>query len=194
MGILEKLSTWLYNVSTGWVALAGLLIFLLFTGFVLPAQANKANAISEQVGSPDISFFYTPGQLYEMAEAYGKSGRDAYIQARFTFDLVWPLVYALFLSTASSWIFTRTAIPESRLRWINLAPLMGMALDYAENISTSLVMYRYPTPLSIIAILAPIFTTTKWLFLAGSFVLLFIGIAAVIWRFTKEHSDIGSME
>ena len=76
-----KLSNWIYRISRGWLAVVSLVIFLLFSTLVLPSQAAKASTISEQVGSPDMSFFYTPNALYEMAEAYGEQGRTEYIRA-----------------------------------------------------------------------------------------------------------------
>ena len=42
---------------------------------------------------------YSTSDLYEMAQSYGADGRGLYVKARFTFDLVWPLVYTLFLVT-----------------------------------------------------------------------------------------------
>jgi hypothetical protein len=188
MAILKRLSNWFYKISTGWVALAGLIIFVLFTSLVLPAQSAGAEEISGEAGSPDMSFFYKPQDLYDMADAYGENGRAAYIRARFTFDLIWPLVYALFLVTAISWTFARAFAEESRWRWANLAPVLGMAFDYAENISTSLVMFRYPEPTNIIAIMAPIFTAIKWIFVGGSFVLLMIGVIASIWLAIRKRA------
>ena len=187
MGILRKLSLWLYSISTGWVALAGLIIFLLFTGLVLPAQSTGSGEISGEAGSPDMSFFYSSQELYEMAEAYGEQGRSAYIRVRFTFDLIWPLVYTLFLCTAISWIFARAFSPESGWRWVNLAPILGMVLDYAENISTSLVMYRYPILTNLVATLAPLFTAVKWIFVGGSFILLLIGIFVLMWHAIRKR-------
>lgn len=185
---MQKQSQWLYKISTGWVALAGLVIFLLFTALVLPGQSAQAEAVSGEAGSPDMSFFYSPQSLYEMAEAYGEQGRSAYIRARFTFDLIWPLVYTLFLSTAISWVYARAFAPESRWRWANLAPLLGMVFDYLENISTSLVMYRYPASTDLIAGLAPIFTSIKWIFVNGSFVLLSLGVVIAIWRWVRKSN------
>jgi hypothetical protein len=57
-----------------------------------------------------------------------------------------------------------------------------MAFDYAENISTSWVMYRYPIPANLLAALAPWFTAIKWVFVGGSFGLLLIGVFVWIWR------------
>jgi len=77
-----------------------------------------------------------------MAESYGTEGRKAYVRARFTFDLVWPIVYAAFLTTTISWLYGRTSAPGSRWRLANLVPLAAALLDYGENACTSLVMLR----------------------------------------------------
>ena len=187
MNTIKQFSTWLYSVSNVWVALAGFIIFLLFTATVLPAQAEEADKTHGDVGSPDMSFFYTPEKLYEMAEAYGEQGRANYIRVRFTFDLIWPLIYTLFLSTSISFSFGRILRPESRWRWLNLAPLFGMIFDYLENITTALVMYRFPTSTDILAFLAPIMTVTKWIFVTGSFILLLVGILVLIWQFVRTQ-------
>lgn len=95
--MLKKFSHWIRRVSNGWVALSTLVIFLLFTALVLPDQASRTQAYTETAGSPDMSFYYTADDLYQMAEAYGENGREAYVSARFTFDLIWPMVYMIFL-------------------------------------------------------------------------------------------------
>jgi hypothetical protein len=178
----RRISDWLSRVSTGWVALAAIVIFLLFTALVLPQQASKAAQETGGVGSPDTSFFYTPKDLYDMAESYGAQGRQAYIRARFTFDLVWPLVYTLFLVTAISWVFGKAFAPHSRWQWANLAPLLGALFDYLENLSTSLVMLRYPAETAVVDLLAPLFTALKWGLLGASFLLLLVGIVVAIGR------------
>ena len=183
----KRLSVWFYKITTGWISLTGLMIFLLFVTFVLPEQAGTTNQTSSEVGSPDTSFYYTPGQLYEMAEAYGEQGRANYIQARFSFDLIWPLIYTLFLVTAISWLFKHASLSKSRWHLANIVPALGMAFDYLENISTALVMYRYPTSTDILAIFAPIFTSIKWIFIAGSFGLLAVGLIVVIWHSIKKY-------
>jgi hypothetical protein len=183
---MRKLSNWFYKVSTGWVALFGLVVFLLFTAFVLPAQAEEADAINLDVGSPDTSFFYSAEQLYEIAEAYGLEGRLAYIRARFTFDLIWPLVYTFFLTTAISWTFKSVFSGENPLMLANLAPFWGMIFDFAENVSTSLVVYIYPARLDIVALIAPFFTAIKWVLVGGSFVFLLIGILGKVWQAVQK--------
>lgn len=181
-----RLSNGFKRFSRGWVALLALAIFCLFTALVLPAQSSQAEVNSGGVGSPDTSLFYTPGELINMAEAYGPQGRAAYVQARFTFDLIWPLVYTFFLVTNISWIYARVFTPGSPLQLANLVPVLGLLFDYLENITTSLVMLRYPDPTLLAAWLAPVFTLLKWVFVGGSFLVLIIGLVPGILERIKR--------
>ncbi len=186
---MARISGWLYRISTGSLTLAALVVFLLFTGLELPRQTAGAELNNAGAGSPDLSFYYSSDELYRMAEAYGEQGRKAYLQARWTFDLLWPIVYTVFLSTAISWLFKLGLSVGSRWRIANVVPVIGMLFDYLENISTSLVMLRYPQPCLLGATLAPIFTSLKWIFVGGSFAVLLIGIAAGLLRWINNLRD-----
>jgi hypothetical protein len=179
---MKQLSNWIYKISTGWVTLSAVVIFILFSALVLPSQTNQS-ATDEEVGSPDLSIYYSAGDLYGMAEGYGQSGRDAYIRARFTFDLVWPLVYTFFLVTTISWIYRRIIPEGGAWRVINLLPVLGMLGDYLENAATSIVMWRFPLTTPFIDRVAGIFTTLKWLLIAGSFISLLFGLFLLAWQF-----------
>lgn len=179
--MFKRLSNFFYSISTGWFTLLGLLVFVLFMIFVLPQQSQKAEAYSGGT-SPDTSYFYSAGDLYQMAEAYGADGRAAYIYARFTFDLVFPLAYLFFLTTSLSWLLVRGLAETSRWRLLNLFPFAGAVFDYLENISTSLVMGRYPDLTPVVDGLAPIFTLMKWFFVNGSFVVLMIALLLALWK------------
>lgn len=185
--MINRFSDWLRAVSTGWVTLVALAVFVSFSALVLPGQSTAAEGVAGDAGSPDTSFFYAPDDLYRMAEAYGEEGRRAYVRARFTFDLVWPVVYTLFLVTSIGWVFARAFPAESRWQRANLLPVLGAAFDYLENISTSVVMLRYPDPTAVLDLLAPVFTGLKWLSLAVSFALLAIGLALAIGRWGLQR-------
>ena len=180
--MITRFSTWLHKESTTWVALAALVIFLLFMVLVVPRQAAKFERESGEAGSPDTSLIYTPTALYRLADAYGPEGRRAYVRSRFTFDLAFPLVYAAFLVTAISWLYERAFPVGSAWQYANLAPVLGALLDYLENTSASLVMARYPLRTPVVAALAPGFTLLKWIFVGGSFALLLIGAGVGLWR------------
>jgi hypothetical protein len=147
---------------------------------VLPGQASQANALGGGAGSPDTSFWYSAADLYGFAEAYGQAGRDAYVRARWSFDLLFPLIYAFFLISTLSWTFAHAFPPESRLRYANLFPVLAMIFDFLENSATSLVMARFPLLTPLAANAAPILTLIKWCFVMGSFIFLLVGFIAVL--------------
>jgi hypothetical protein len=188
----RSLSGWIQRVSTGKVALVFLLIFLIFMAVVLPDQASKASQATGDADSPDTSFFYSSADLYRMAEAYGQSGRDAYVRARFTFDLVWPLVYTAFLCTSLSWLNRKAFSSASPWQRTNLVPLLAFLFDLLENISTSLVMSSYPSTVPLAAALAPFFTLFKWIFLTASFILLLVTAGLALWRWLSPRLHRGS--
>lgn len=179
--MLTKLSNSFLKFSTGPLTLACLVIFIIFSALVLPDQAGKAEVYSGEVGSPDTSLFYTASDLYRFAEAYGPVGRAAYIRARFTFDVIWPLVYLAFLATAISWLVNRANLGWDTWGRLNLLPVAGVIFDYLENGSAAIVMARYPQPTAIIDHLAGLFTLLKWIFIAASFgfLLVIAGIALI---------------
>ena len=168
------------------MTLAALVVFILFMIFVLPDQARKAETVSGGSGSPDTSYFYSSADLAQMAEAYGEEGRSAYIYARFTFDLVFPVVYLAFLVTSISWLLNKGAPePDNKWRLLNLFPVLGAVFDYGENIAASVFMAAYPDPAVIAGALAPVFTLIKWFFVNGSFVILVIAGALALWKMRK---------
>ena len=182
----KQLSNWFYKITSDWVTLTAVLVFILFTALVLPGQSSNSS-VSEEIGSPDLSIYYSADELHRMAEGYGESGRDAYIRARFTFDLIWPLVYTFFLVAAISWIYQRIIPAESPWRVINLLPVLGMIGDYLENISTSIVMYRYPMETPFLDWMSGIFTALKWVLIGGSFIGLLVGGVLLVWQLISKH-------
>ena len=187
--MLNKLSIKLYQFSSGFITLLGLLIFAAFVAFVLPQQADHAESISKGAGSPDMSYFYSSTDLYNMAETYGAEGRAAYIRARFTFDLVFPLTYLFFLATSISWGMLRAA-PDANNRWrlLNLFPVFGALFDYLENISASVVMLNYPQHTLILDWLTPVFSLVKWFFVNGSFVVLAPALLFAFWKWARGRN------
>ena len=175
--MMKKLSTWISRMSTGWITLIALLIFLVFAAVEMPTQSAKVDSYAGSSGSPDLSMFYSADDLYQMAETYGVEGRSAYIHARFTFDLAFPFIYMFFLCTGISWCNKRAFKPESPWQLTNLLPLGALLFDLLENSSTALVIGRYPEPTPLLPYLAGFFTAIKWLFVGGSMVMLVAGLA-----------------
>lgn len=185
---MGRFSNWLVAQSKGWLVVLCVVIFVLFMIFVLPNQAAKADEYAQGMGSPDTSFYYSPEKLFEMAEAYGEKGRQAYVRARFSFDLIFPLVYGAFLVTLISWLAGRAFDLGSRWRYLNLIPVVGVIFDLLENTATSLVMAGFPERRLVAAQLAPVFTLVKWGFVYGSFFVLAIVLAIWVYKILKRGS------
>ena len=179
-----RLSSWLYKVSTRRVALLALIIFVVFSALVLPGQSAAARDNSHGAASPDTSLFYTPDDLYRMAEAHGPEGRAAYVRARWSFDVAFPLVYGAFLATAISWLFAQVIPAQGVGRLANLVPVLAVIFDFCENTCTSLVMLAYPERIVLTALLAAVFTPVKWLLVIGSMALLLAGL----WMWLRRRS------
>lgn len=190
--MIKKPSDWILKVSTGIVTLGCLIIFLVFSILVLPNQASMAEVYSDDIGSPDTSFFYTADELYRIAQAYGPEGRSAYIRARFTFDVAWPLVYLVFLGTSISWLLKRSDLQGTSWQLLNLVPLAGTIFDFLENVSTAIVMARFPQSTAVIDHLAGVFTLLKWVSISASFVVLVCSAVYFIWRWIQRKKSRGA--
>ena len=180
---MQRLSNYFYTKSSFLVFLISLALFVVFLVLVLPSEAEKSASMTDSGQSPDTSFYYTRDELYQMAEDFGQEGRYYYLDSRITFDIIWPLVYAVFLINSISWILDKTIMEGSPLRLLNLTPLAAILFDFLENISNMVVMFRYPTQTDILASLAGIITSLKWIFVGGSFVILVLGV--LLWIAVK---------
>lgn len=149
------------------------IIFVLFVLTALPATNNYLVKETGEFRAPDTSLIYSPEDLYQMAKNYGLAGRDAYIQLRWTFDIIWPILYTLFLV-----LWTKKLLeyrPNNKItKYLFVVPLVGMTFDFLENIGATIVMFRYPLGSGLIAGITPLMTFLKWFTLGGSFLTIII--------------------
>jgi hypothetical protein len=107
--------------------------------------------------------------LYGWAESYGEEGRDSYIRTRFTFDILWPIIYTGFLFSSIGGLLYRSGLQDSIVDRLLLLPLGSLVFDYLENISSSIVMWRYPIRTPLVGYAVTFFTPFKWIILGFSF-------------------------
>jgi hypothetical protein len=157
--------------------LAFFTVIFILTIAALPSIQESS---SEASRSPDMSFFYTVEELYEIAESYGAEGRNNYIFMRFTFDLVFPLIYGGFLISSLGWLYYTDRLLNWRDRVV-LLPFGAVIFDYLENVSTSIVMWFYPARVDFFGFLATVFTPVKWGLLSLAFLVLIPGLAIRIY-------------
>jgi hypothetical protein len=174
------------KLTNGYTALFSLLIFLLFVIIVLPNEAQKGEVLG-LISGPDTSLFYTAEQLYDIANEYGPDGREFYIHQRYTFDLIWPVVYGSFILISSTYFHKKSNLLK-KYSLLSYFSVIAVIFDYLENMMTSVVMYRYPTKTPILDNLAGYMTLLKWITLGFAFIILMI--LSVTYTFESINKKI----
>ncbi|HEY7211476.1 MAG TPA: hypothetical protein VH477_14470 [Bryobacteraceae bacterium] len=147
----------LFAVTIGVLLAENLLYFRLSVPYMKGLSA----------GAPllDMRPGYTPDAAYRMLDVLGRTGRGEYLKLLWTIDLLLPALFGLFLYFA---------ILRGAFRAWQSIPLVAAGCDYAENITITILLLRYPMHGPAFARLASLFTVTK-LILYASGLLLAIG-------------------
>ena len=185
--MIKRISSWIKEISNGTITITFAVIMILFMIFVLPVQAEKSQEFTGSSKSPDTSFYYTPDELFHLADDYGPNGRQYYIHNRWTFDLVFPLVFVGFLTTGISWFYKH--IKDGSWTRLNIIPLFAGIFDYFENIAASIVMAAFPNRLVNIAFLSSTFSIIRWLLVFGSFLIYFWGLIQYLLSKLKSKNS-----
>ncbi|MGL5978669.1 MAG: hypothetical protein ACRCZJ_06730 [Erysipelotrichaceae bacterium] len=161
------------NVSIlAWIA-----SFIVLLGFVIVVFpfANLVYArLMDATLNPDTQIFYQAKQLIQMGFINGYYGRMFFVFWHLSFDVVWPLIYLVFLFFTMSIVLRNLSVPMVSLLYA--LPLIVFGFDVGENLSLSFAMINFPVR-SIWLYVAPWFTLFKWLSLAlvlACFIALFV--------------------
>ncbi|MCK8061145.1 MULTISPECIES: hypothetical protein [unclassified Fusibacter] len=181
------MKTFLENKINWWVVIFSSLVFAVFIALVLPWVSAYTKEAVGGLGGPDTSFFYSGSELFDFAESYGQEGRRTYVILRWTFDLVWPLVYMLFLLS-----FTVQLVKGLKVRWLYhlyWLPIAATAFDYLENLLATLVMLLFPVWWLWLGTLTSIASTLKWGTLSLAFLVLTVLILMRVLKplVSKNH-------
>lgn len=164
------------------------LILVLFMAIGLPLFANYSNHVLGSTKTPDTSFIHSSKNLYEIARRYCIYVRSAYIDLRWTFDVVWPLLYTsvlvLWTVKLSDFIFKK-----NRFKYLYLLPLISMGFDFMENVGASIVMYRYPKKTLFIDSMTPIMTLLKWVTVVGSLTVVICLMVLALKKRLKQRMN-----
>jgi hypothetical protein len=123
-------------------------------------------------GILDENFFYNASQAYELIGNYSANERWQYVLTVMTVDLIYPLVYALLLSSLSILPIQKLSISSKRIIRFAYISFAAAIFDVLENSSITILMLNYPVKFNSIATLAGCFTAAKWLLVVMS--ILFI--------------------
>ena len=159
-------------------------VFLLFTGLVLPFISSYTTRIIGVAESPDTSFNFSLIHLYNIVESYGRDGRIFYVTMRWTFDIVWPLVYTVFLLSSIGYL--SKAVNYKYGIKLLFFPLFAVLFDFLENINATIIMLLYPTRIDIFGYFLFVSSVLKWITISASFVIVIVLVIGLfIKRFKK---------
>lgn len=188
--MLLNFSKWIQRISRGWVVILFVLLFMLTASVIFPLFGRLLNVPEEGVESIDTKFYYTPDELYEIMEPYGKQGRRGYAISHITADLIFPIVYAFLFATATSFTFVRVFPRESRLQHLNLVPFAMALVDVLENLTLMALLLAFPNPLTPLAAAAGVITLLKWVAAAFTVALPVAGL--ILWLVRLTRKGIGA--
>jgi hypothetical protein len=162
--MLGTLSQEVQRRASGRNVLIVLLLFLVFNMVILPPVITNFEVTSNGAGLVDILYAYTPEELYSHIASFDAQGRRLYTLHELTIDLLYPMISALLFSLAIAYLLRRTLPATHPAQRLALVPLAAMLADYLENICIVLILASYPERLRGLALVANVFTVSKWAF------------------------------
>jgi hypothetical protein len=134
-----------------------------FNRFKVPDKLAKLMGYGgkEPMFKLDSSFNYSPDELYQILDDWGKEGRRAQFILYLTMDGLFPIVYTHFCNTAQISIAQNLSLVGSGWNKFRLLPLLTATTDYLENSTINLLILAYPQRLAVLARVANLFTKIK---------------------------------
>ena len=156
---------------------ASLLLLRLVAIFNVVIMPNLAG--DQQAVPIDLQFAYSPERAYELVNSYSEETRYNYMIGEMTMDVLYPVVYTLFLSLTLLLLFPKN-------QKLALIPYVIFVADMLENTGIVTMLYNFPKELYTVAMLTSVFSTIKWSVVAIALLLLIVGLVkALIAKFSK---------
>ena len=176
------------NISTGKMVSTFLFIFVIISILIngKPFGLAQLKEMTGGVGIIDMEFNYNTEKVYDLIEKMGENGRHFYLKFIFFLDLIFPISYCLFLSSALLFFLRKNNINFGLVIFI---PILAFLSDYTENFLMLPVYLNYPDKISAIISIANIFTIAKFVCILLSYLILLILIFLfVIKLIIKKNS------
>lgn len=172
------------KVNKKWILYSSLIVLIIiiinfinyFFNFLPKANGNRYL---------ELTLYYTPNEIYTLAENYGVSGRNAYIISSATIDTLVPLTATAFLTILT--LFLEKKANGKKGKRIIIIGIMACLSDWIENIFLITTLKLYPAQFPILVVIANIMTTIKYL------LLLYIVIMIInkVYRVKKYNKNSG---
>jgi len=172
--LLRLLEYW----SAPWRLFLLLVAFLAFEVLILPSLQADIMAVSHGTGVLDLLSWYSPEEALQRINIYGPEGRQIYLWAEWTADLLFPPTYGL--------LFGVLLFRLGGEKWSLLA-VFSWFVDWMENIFITLMLLAYPNFYAGIAQIAGLLTSVKWVFIFSTMMMLVVRLVHLGWqRWTQK--------
>jgi len=146
---------------------------------------NASSKVTKHADDPENAvlldvhpFWFTEAEAMDALHAMGEQGRQQYIRFHKREDLIFPIVYGLFLSF-SLFLLNRKRLQKSILIYlIPAVPLLAMMADLVENHHIVLLTRQFPDLNFVTVKIAAIANAIKW----GSLIVSLAIIALLVVR------------
>lgn len=140
-------------------------IYLLIAGLILP---NVIKNIEDLAGHPievlDLQIFgYSPQRAFEILDNQSKQGREVYMAAELSVDIVYPFIYSILFSSILFFFVKKANLLEKPFGKVIFLPFLTLALDWIENGFIVSILMNYDTRPILLVQIAGVLTLLKWL-------------------------------
>jgi hypothetical protein len=166
------------------IIIAAILFVALAMGVMPLAEAEIKRISTAPVSILDLQLGYSTATVYSILENMGEAGRRMYLLVEWTADLIYPIVYLVFLAL----LIARLRVLNSlnRAVFLPLLPVVIWVFDLFENIGLTILLLNYPQAMPILVAICSTLTLLKWIaFFATVGMILFFTSRWLIMRKNK---------
>lgn len=166
MSLLKKLANWK-------AILIVLAVYLGFSLFLFPYYQDQVDAIAgEPLTALDLRMQYSVEDARILLEKMQPAGRDLSRIISGRVDMVYPIIYGLFLMLLIIRLSKGLKLPH--YLWLLVAPLLAMLFDYLENFQVLRMLRQYPDISPQLVRFSALMSSLKWLFVGISLLIVLI--------------------
>lgn len=156
------------------VTMAVYAVILLYTIPAVLANAPEMQLFDMSPGG--YSLEYAVGLL----DAIGVEGRQTYAALQLPVDFVYPGLFAVTYTLLLIWLFNKGFAQQSVIFYFAFVPTVAGIFDYLENVGIIMMLRSYPELSPATVAFASASSVIKSVFTIGFYILLLVGIVAVI--------------
>lgn len=159
---------------SGWslmAALAALISFFIATHlFPLFGGSKAISLVTSGQRLFDQRPSFSDAEVYARLTDFGASGREMYLHFTYTTDVLFPLIFLVFLLLLGRYVSSRVPINNTFRKALWTLPLMWFAADMLENAMVFNLLADYPARNDLLVNGLGVVTVLKFVLLALSIV------------------------